>query len=113
MNRDIADAVVLDADVLFPVSASFVRSTHTDCANQLMQDIAIQLLDPNIGLETDEFPAGIPAASDFCQYEQQRRYLQTKILLIMLLVILHHDLEAGLVYAVRLFPKVPCSNCLC
>ena len=49
MDRDKTDAVVLNADVLFPVSTAFVRRTHIDRADQLMQDIAIQLLDTDIG----------------------------------------------------------------
>ena len=49
MDRDKTDAVVLNADVLFPVSTALVRRTHIDRADQLMQDIAIQLLDTDIG----------------------------------------------------------------
>ena len=49
MDWDKTDAVVLNADVLFPVPAALVRRTHIDRADQLMQDIAIQLLDTDIG----------------------------------------------------------------
>ena len=49
MDRDKTDAVVLNADVLFPVPTALVRRAHIDRADQLMQDIAIQLLDTDIG----------------------------------------------------------------
>ena len=49
MDRDKADAVILNADVPLPVSAALVRRTLIDRADQLMQDTAIQLLDTDIG----------------------------------------------------------------
>ena len=45
IDRDKTDAVVLNADVLFPVLAALVRRAHIDRADQLIVENSIQLLD--------------------------------------------------------------------
>lgn len=46
MDRNESDAIILDVDLLYPMAAALVRCSYIDRADEFMQDVAIQFLDP-------------------------------------------------------------------
>lgn len=48
IQRDKAQPVELDMDVLHPLAAGLVRSVHIDCGHQLTQRVAVQFLNAHI-----------------------------------------------------------------
>lgn len=48
IQRDKAQPVVPNMDVLYPLAAGLVRSVHIDCGHQLPQSIAVQFFNTDI-----------------------------------------------------------------